>query len=110
MTGLLEPTESEHGNLVGRDPRKITTGEWLASDLPLDVGLRAIRAKCLDCALTAREARLCVVTACPLWPLRMGTKPKGFREARAQRDATRERQPQPPALRKVKLARKREPE
>ncbi len=105
MTGFLE---REHGNLVGRDPREITTGEWLASDLPLDVGLRAIRAKCLDCAVTARAVRPCVLTTCPLWPLRMGTKPKGFREARAQRDAARERQPQPPHLRKAQAGQEKE--
>ena len=55
MTSLLEPLPSEDGNLIGRDPRKITKEEWLASEMPLDVGLRAIRKKCLDCAYTPHE-------------------------------------------------------
>ena len=37
--------------------------------------LRAIRAKCLDCAQSCKEVRLCSVTDCPLWPFRMGWNP-----------------------------------
>ena len=39
--------------------------------------MKAIRAKCLDCSCQQpREVRLCTVTNCPLWPYRMGKRPK----------------------------------
>jgi hypothetical protein len=81
---LLEPSPfaSDGGNLIGRDPRDVSAGEWRASGLPLAVGLAAIRAKCLDCAENAAEVRKCVQTACALWPLRMRMQPAGLAEAR----------------------------
>ena len=43
--------------------------------------MRAIRAKCLDCvAQQAQEVRLCIDEKCPLWPYRMGHRPKDDRE------------------------------
>lgn len=40
--------------------------------------LRAIRAKCLDCVCgQAKEVRLCPSRKCPLFPYRMGHKPRG---------------------------------
>lgn len=39
--------------------------------------LKAIRAKCLDCMCwQTNEVRNCDLTGCPLWPYRMGRKPK----------------------------------
>lgn len=39
--------------------------------------VQAIRAKCLDCSCQQpKEVRLCPVTRCPLWPYRMGKRPK----------------------------------
>ena len=39
--------------------------------------LKAIRAKCMDCACGQfAEVRLCNVTECPLWEYRMGHRPK----------------------------------
>lgn len=38
--------------------------------------LKAIRRKCLDCSVTAKEVRLCTVTKCPLYAYRMGRRPK----------------------------------
>ncbi len=39
--------------------------------------LKAIRAKCMDCACGQFvEVRLCNVTECPLWEYRMGHRPK----------------------------------
>lgn len=39
--------------------------------------LRAIRAKCLDCSAGSyKEVRLCLDTNCPLWPYRLGRRPK----------------------------------
>lgn len=37
--------------------------------------LRAIRAKCLDCAESTHEVRHCPIPDCPLWPYRMGHNP-----------------------------------
>ena len=38
--------------------------------------LRAIRAKCLDCAgHQAKEVRDCLIRTCALWPFRMGKNP-----------------------------------
>ncbi len=43
--------------------------------------MRAIRAKCLDCvAQQPAEVRLCIDEKCPLWPYRMGHRPKDDRE------------------------------
>lgn len=39
--------------------------------------MKAIRAKCLDCCCwQAKEVRLCTATQCPLFPYRMGKRPK----------------------------------
>lgn len=74
--------ESDGGNYIGRDPREIPAHQY-AEFLPdAPVGLKAIRAKCLDCAENAVEVRKCVAVSCPLWPLRMGSMPKGMREVR----------------------------
>lgn len=76
------PYESDQLALIGRDPRTILEAEWLMHMPEVEVGLRAIRAKCLDCCHTAAEVRKCTVVSCPLWPLRMGAQPKGLRAAR----------------------------
>ncbi len=39
--------------------------------------VKAIRAKCLDCSCgQVKEIRECPVMTCPLWPYRMGKRPK----------------------------------
>lgn len=39
--------------------------------------LKAIRAKCLDCSAgQTAEVRLCPLEKCPLYPYRMGRRPK----------------------------------
>ena len=39
--------------------------------------LKAIRAKCLECSCgQAKEVRLCILKDCPLYPYRMGKRPK----------------------------------
>jgi hypothetical protein len=39
--------------------------------------MKAMRAKCLDCSCQQpKEVRLCTVKKCPLWPYRMGRRPK----------------------------------
>lgn len=41
--------------------------------------MKAIRKKCLDCcAGQVAEVRRCTVENCPLFPYRMGHKPKGY--------------------------------
>ena len=48
--------------------------------------VKAIRAKCLDCAGGKKEVRLCQTGDCPLYPYRMGRNPSragiGGREIR----------------------------
>ncbi|WP_084201460.1 hypothetical protein [Geobacter pickeringii] len=39
--------------------------------------IKAIRAKCLDCSNNQYgEVRVCPINKCPLWPYRMGRRPK----------------------------------
>lgn len=85
MNNLLEKSsyESDRGELVGKDPRKVTKEEWLDSGVNLTLGMKAIRGKCVDCCCgDTSEVRKCTVVGCPLWPLRMGSVPKGFKLAR----------------------------
>lgn len=82
---IPSPYDADEGNLIGRDPREISADEWRQHLPDAVVGLKAIRAKCLDCCgENAAEVRKCVCTNCPLWPLRMGSQPKGLRTARSQ--------------------------
>jgi hypothetical protein len=85
QTALLAPSpfEADGGRLIGRDPRELTRDEWENSGLDLKIGLKAIRAKCLDCCGgSSAEVRKCTATACALWPMRIGTMPKGLRALR----------------------------
>ena len=44
--------------------------------------IKAIRAKCLDCCCGhPSEVRICTATKCPLYPYRMGKRPKAGRDA-----------------------------
>lgn len=50
--------------------------------------LKAIRAKCLDCSNgQIVEVRECVIPNCPLWPYRMGMRPKTAEKAAEKRKA-----------------------
>jgi len=81
---LLEPSKSDGGELVGKDPRKLSPESfslWFRAKSPL----KAIRARCLDCCCDqASEVRKCASVDCPSWPFRMGTNP--FREKRVLTD------------------------
>ena len=45
--------------------------------MALRTPIKAIRAKCLDCACNQIvEVRLCPITDCPLYEYRMGHRPK----------------------------------
>ena len=75
---LLEPSpyENDAGELIGRHPNALSKAELEAAGLQKLVGLKAIRAKCLDCCEHSKsEVRKCVSVDCPLWPLRMGSNP-----------------------------------
>lgn len=89
---LLEPSPfaADAGNLIGRDPMTITASDWEAAKMPLLVGLKAVRAKCLDCAHSEKEVRKCVCVTCPLWHLRLGKVSKGLRALHALETATPE--------------------
>jgi hypothetical protein len=85
---LLHPSpyEADAGELIGRDPRDVSADEYREHLPDAQVGLRAIRAKCLDCCgQFSSEVRKCVLTSCALWPLRMGVVPKGLNEARGNK-------------------------
>lgn len=82
---LLEksPFETDEGQEIGRDPRTLSVKDFEDYLPNASVGMKAIRAKCLDCSCgSATEVRKCVCTSCPLWPLRMGVQPKSMREMR----------------------------
>jgi hypothetical protein len=74
---LLIPSTArrDQGRLVGRDPRRLTRADLAAAGLEARPPMRAIRAYCLACAGAPGEVRKCVMTGCPLWPLRMGRWP-----------------------------------
>ena len=54
------PFASDAGNLIGRDPRELSASEYLEHRDDFPIGLKAIRAKCLDCSYTPGEVRRCV--------------------------------------------------
>lgn len=78
---LLEasPFSSDCGELIGRDPKTISPEDWSSAGTSFRTGLKAIRAMCLSCCHNSIEVRKCRCTDCPLWPLRLGAVPKGFR-------------------------------
>jgi hypothetical protein len=88
---LLEPSpyESDGGELIGRDPRKLSPEDWESAGIEGLPILRVIRAKCLDCVGGEQESeiRKCIAVACPNWPYRMGENP--FRAAREMTEEQR---------------------
>lgn len=91
MSPLLETSrdESDRGELVGRDPRRLTPQGFTAAGIKLLPVMRAIRANCVDCCGgQPGEVRKCIRLECPLWALRMGNFPARLRAyANAQADA-----------------------
>jgi hypothetical protein len=86
----MSPFDVDASQMIGRDPRTIPADEWPQSTA-FHVGMGAIRAKCFDCAFSWAEVRKCTATGCDLWPLRMGSVPKGFRQVRKQQKAAHKR-------------------
>jgi hypothetical protein len=86
---MMSPYESDCGNAIGRDPRTLTVEDFAAHLPDVQVGLRAVRAKCIDCCGgSAAEVRKCTAVLCPLWPLRMGRMPKALRVLRRAEEQT----------------------
>lgn len=75
---LLEssPYETDGGELIGRDPRRIPAEDFARSGLEGNPILKVIKAKCVDCCGGREfEVRKCVLITCPNWPYRMGANP-----------------------------------
>jgi hypothetical protein len=75
---LLEPSphDADGGELVGRDPRKVSAEEFARAGIDGAALSAVIRARCLDCAAGLEsEVRRCVSVTCPNWPYRMGVNP-----------------------------------
>ena len=89
---IVSPHESDGGHIIGRDPRTISKEEWEATMPDPLIGMRAIRAKCIDCCGGSySEVLKCTAVDCSLWPLRMGKQPKALRAARkGEEDDTQE--------------------
>lgn len=82
----ISPYDSDGGALIGKDPRILTAYLYEKHFPDANTGMKVIRDKCIDCCGgVVTEVRKCVATDCPLWPLRMGSKPKGMREARGEK-------------------------
>jgi len=46
-------------------------------DKKVDTPIRSIRKKCLDCSnKQVKEVKHCTVYRCPIWPYRMGRRPR----------------------------------
>lgn len=91
MNPLLQisPFSADGGEIIGRNPKDITIDEFREHLPDALIGFKAIRAKCLECSNgSATEVRKCVCVDCPLWPLRMGSQPKGLRKARKQESSS----------------------
>ena len=74
--GLESETVNGQTELIGRDPRTMTTEELTALGHKKLSTIQAIRARCIDCcAGQPSEVRRCVAVNCPSWPFRMGWNP-----------------------------------
>jgi hypothetical protein len=108
-TILLEasPYETDGGELIGRDPRKIPISDFERAGVePTMVGgggLDVIRARCLDCCVEQEaEVRKCVAVACVNWPYRMGANP--FRKQNLSEEDRERRRAQGRVLAASRLA------
>ena len=65
-----------HGLPPARPPIFYGEGENMAS-------VKTIRKKCVDCSDGNADIKNCWADDCPLWPARMGHRPKGFQPQKA---------------------------
>ena len=78
------------GELIGRDPRKMSAAELTTLGHKPCSPLAALRARCVDrCAGSAPEVRKCVAVDCPAWPFRMRKSPWRAPPSEAKREAGR---------------------
>ena len=78
------------GELIGRDPRKMSNAELTALGHKPCSPLAALRARCVDCCADFHsEVRKCVAVDCPAWPFRMGKNPWRAPPSEAQQKARR---------------------
>ena len=78
------------GELIGRDPRKMSIAELTALGHKPCSPLAALRARCVDCcAGSAPEVRKCVAVDCPAWPFRLRKNPWRAPPSEAQQEAGR---------------------
>jgi hypothetical protein len=63
----------------GRNPHEVTLEEYREVGFEPLSSTKAIRQECMDCNSTFNEVRLCPAVDCPLWPWRMGTRPKAWK-------------------------------
>ena len=78
------------GELIGRDPRKMSAAELTALGHKPCSPLAALRARCVDCCAGFHsEVRKCVAVGCPTWPFRMGKNPWRTPPSEAKREAGR---------------------
>ena len=71
-------TAMPDGSEEGVHPDSLEKGDFPRVDSIYSV----IRNKCLDCAYSATEVRKCTAYKCPLWPYRLGRKPKALKSKR----------------------------
>ena len=78
------------GELIGRNPGKMSVAELTDLGHKPRSPLAALRARCVDCcAGSAPEVRKCVAVDCSTWPFRMGKNPWRAPPSEAKREAGR---------------------
>lgn len=86
----LEPWQEvvSTGEVVGKDPRKMTREDLSAVGHKPMTALEALRLRCLDCCGgSVQEVRYCMARKCPSWPFRMGKSP--YKQKRIVSDEAR---------------------
>lgn len=74
--------------MTDRAPLATTAASLARFGVPRRSATAVIRAKCLDCAGTWHEVKLCECANCPLWPFRLGRDPwRASRELTAEQRA-----------------------
>ena len=68
------PYAVDDGEMIGKTPNNISVSDLRELGHPASP-IKAIRAKCKDCAANDAEVRKCVQYSCPLWHMRMGVNP-----------------------------------
>lgn len=71
----ISPYKEDGGQMIGKHPNALKSCD--TEGFFRRPALKAMRLKCLDCCGgLPGEVRKCVSVNCPLWPYRMGSRPK----------------------------------